>query len=99
MSFLATPVAAHLAIPAPSAGTGGAKTATCVSQDAQSGNFYIAYLLPGIESPARDARPARVTFDARRGAPRLDFVAKSAEGSPCQRPCHGSGQGRRGNTN
>ena len=40
---MTTPVAAHLVTPAPSAGTGGARPATCVSRDVQSGSFfYIA---------------------------------------------------------
>ena len=86
-SLLATPVAAHLVTPAPSAGTGGARPATCVSRDVQSGSFfYIAehqnILLPGTENPARDAKPARVAFGARSGAPRYTQPTQVHPGAP-----------------
>ena len=85
-SLLATPVAAHLVTPAPSAGTGGARPATCVSRDVQSGSFLHCrtshILLSGTENPARGARPARVAFGAQSGAPRYTQPTQVHPGAP-----------------
>ena len=98
MSLPAYPVAAKLATTAPSAGRGGAKRATCVNRDVQSGIFFhfpFSILIPGTESLARGARLARVASDAQGCAPRVDSVEPNVERVlTCTRQCHGSGQGR-----
>ena len=59
--------------------------------------FHILH--PGIKSPARDVRPARVAFVAQKSVPRVASVEETAGSDrTCQRPCHGSGLDRRKTT-